>query len=440
MSYTDMADTVDTKLAFLSQRAAREPQTTFNNIMHLVNEGSLEASYYQLGRNRAKGVDDVSWQEYGQELAANIKGLLARMVRMGYRPQPVRRVCIPKDNGDMRPLGIPATEDKVVQRTMSRIMEAIYEQDFHGCSYGFRPKRSPHQALRRIANLINFKPINHVMEADIKGFFDSVSHTRLMELISKRITDKCFLRYLVRFLKAGYLENDLLVATEKGTPQGGNLSPLLANIFLHYVLDEWFVKEVKPHMRGQCYLVRYCDDFVILVQFKAEAEVILRFVRERFKEYGLQLHTEKTRRVSFGRYEKENAKKQKRKANTFDFLGFTHYCGVSRKGEFKVCRKTAAKRFGKALRGMKEWLKTTRNSKIVQWWQIILSKIRGHYQYYGVSENMRSISLFYHRVVRMIYKWLNRRSQKKSFNWSQFNEYLKHYPIPRPYIVHSFYA
>jgi len=437
--YAEIADMVETKLGFVSQRAAREPESKFTSLMHLVNEGSLERSYYQLGRNRAGGVDGVSWEEYGREFEGNTKDLMERMKRMGYRPQPARRVYIPKGKDKKRPLGLPAIEDKMVQRTMSRIMGAIYEEDFLNCSYGFRPGRGCHDALKEVGDLINFKPINHVIEADIKGYFDNVSHKRIMELIRVRIADEKFLRYIVRFLKSGYMEGEVLVKTGRGTPQGGNLSPMLANIYLHYVLDEWFEKEVKPRMEGQCYLVRYCDDFVILVQRKTEAAEIMKLVRKRFEEYELELNSEKTGVKSFGRYEEENAERQQRKANTFDLLGFTHYCGKSRKGTFKVCRKTSAKKFRCACQTMKEWLKAVRNFKVKGWWATLILKLRGHYQYYGISENIRSVKEFYYRVVRMVYKWLNRRSQKQSFNWAGFNVYLKRYPLPQPSIVHSFY-
>ncbi len=439
--HTEAKKDMETKLGFISRRAANEPKLIFNSLMHHINKGSLRANFYELGRNRAVGVDGVKWREYENNLEVNIEDLLGRMKRMGYKPQAVRRVYIPKDKHTKRPLGIPTTEDKAVQRTMAQIMEAIYEQDFRECSYGFRPNRNCHQALKRINGIIKYKPINHVIEADIKGFFDNVSHEKLMRLIQIRIADKKFLRYIVRFLKAGYMDSGMLAETKQGTPQGGNLSPILANIFLHYVLDEWFEKELKPHLRGQSYLVRYCDDFIILVQYKQEAEVIMSQMQERFKKYELQLHAEKTSVKSFGKHEKQNARNQQRKANTFDYLGFTHYCAISRKGKFKVGRKTSAKKFRKSCQNMNQWLKAIRNAMpLKELWRILRVKVNGHYQYYGVSENYRSIDAYYRRTQRMVYKWLNRRSQNKSFDWIQFTEYLKRYPLPKPHIVHSFYT
>jgi len=430
-----------TKLGFICQRAAREPEARFCSLMHHLNEGSLKANFYKLGRNRAVGVDGVDWQEYEKNIGANVEDLLGRMKRMGYRPQAVRRVYIPKDKHMKRPLGLPTIEDKIVQKAMAQIMEAIYEQDFHECSYGFRPRKNCHQALKEVNDLIKFKPINHVIEADIKGFFDNVSHEKLIECIKIRISDKKFLRYLVRFLKAGYVESGMLEETKQGTPQGGNISPMLANIFLHYVLDEWFEKKVKPYLKGQCHLVRYCDDFVILVQYKEEAKNIMNQVHERFREHGLELHAQKTRVKSFGQYERGNAERQQRKENTFDFLGFTHYCTISRKGKFKVGRRTSVKKFRKSYHAMNQWLKAIRNTKkLKEWWPILKTKIKGHYQYYGISENIKSVDMFYRRTLEMVFKWLNRRSQRKSFNWTQFNTYLKRYPLPKPCIVHSFYT
>lgn len=432
---------METKLDSLSQYAAKEPQRKFVNIMYHVNESSLKANFYLLGRKRAAGVDGVGWQEYGEGLDANIDNLLERMKRMDYRPQPVRRVYIPKGKNGKRPLGIPTVEDKVAQKTMSRIIEAIYEQDFYEFSYGFRPGKSCHQALKRVGEIINFKPINHIIEADIKGFFDNVGHEKLMELVRRRITDKKFLRYIVRFLKAGYIESGLLKEAKQGTPQGGNLSPLLANIFLHYVLDEWFEKELKPTLAGQCYLVRYCDDFVILAQYQQEAKVVMTLLQERFKAYGLELNTEKSGVISFGRYERENAEKQSRRANIFDFLGFTHYCALTRKGKFKVSRRTSAERFRKSLREIYLWLKAFKNTiSIKELWTQLATKLRGHYQYYGVSENFRRLQEFYHHIEDMAYKLLNRRCDKKSFNWRGFCKYLQRFPLPKPHIVCNFYA
>ncbi len=424
---------VETQLSFLSQRAAKEPNKQFHSIMHHVNKEALKANFYKLGRNRAVGVDGVSWREYETNLEKNIEQLFVKMKQMAYRPKAVRRVYIPKGKNGQRPLGIPAIEDKIVQKTMVDILEAIYEQDFYDYSYGFRRQKSCHQALKSVSMLINNNPIHHVIDADIKGFFDNVSHEKLVELLEKRITDKKFLRYVIRFLKSGCMEDGKIHKTNKGTPQGGNISPMLANIFLHYVLDEWFEKEIKPGLRGQSHIVRYCDDFVILVRYKDEAQAIMRKVKERFKEFGLELNEDKTEILSFGFFERENAKKQKRKANTFDFLGLTHYCSETRRGRFKVSRKTSKKRLNESLKSIGKWLKNNRCLLTIRaLWEKLIPKIRGHYQYYGVSDNIRSLEKYNYEVTRLIYKWMNRRSQRQSFNWEQFDKYLKCYPLPKP--------
>jgi len=285
-----------------------------------------------------------------------------------------------------------------------------------------------------------FQPVNHIVEADIKGFFDNVDHEKLMDFIRIRITDTALLNLMGKFLKAGYIDDGLLVKSDKGTPQGSILSPMLANIFLHYVLDEWFETTVKSHARGFCELVRYADDFVCVVSYADDAERIEQALKNRFSKYGLEIHPTKSRKITFGHFERENAGKQNRKPNTFDFLGFTHYCDVSRKGNFKVGRKTSRKKFSAKCREMNNWLRAIRNRfKTKEWWKILAAKLRGHFQYYGVSENYADISKFYKLTIKMVRKWLNRRSQKRKMSWDKFTEYLEHYPLPQPRIVHNFY-
>ena len=441
MPYTEVENITLTKLALISERARKEPKLQFISLAHLLNEGFLEECYYRLGRNRASGIDGVSWKEYGKQLDENLSKLVAQMKAKRYKPQPVKRVYIPKNEHEKRPLGLPVLEDKIVQSGIARILEAIYETDFLDCSYGFRPKRNCHQAINAVDKTIMAKPINHVIEADIKGFFDSVSHEWIMEMLKVRIKDPSLLLLIRRFLKAGYFEADKIVATEQGTPQGGNLSPILANIFLHYVLDLWYEKKVRPQVRGASYLVRYADDFICMVQYVDDAQRIEHMLRERFGKFGLELHTDKTRIISFGKYERENAGRQGRKANTFDFLGFTHFCDLSRKGKFMVGRKTSAKKFRKKCKEMKAWIKAIRNTKkLKEWWPVLRTKLRGHYQYYGISGNMRSLERFYRITTHTTLKWLNRRSQCKSFNWEKFHEYVGRYPLPKPSIVYNLYT
>ena len=428
-------------LPLISERARKEPKCQFTSLAYLLNRKFLRECYLELGRDRASGIDGLSWQAYGENLYENLANLVKRMKAKQYRPRPAKRVYIPKNEHEKRPLGLPSLEDKVVQKGISRILEAIYEEDFLDCSYGFRPSRSCHDALRVVDQTIMKRPVRYVIEADIKGFFDNVSHDWLLKMLEVRIKDPSFLMLIRRFLKAGYIEEGRLVKTEQGTPQGGNLSPMLANIFLHYVLDLWFKKRIEPQMAGEVYLVRYADDFLIMVQKQSDACMIEQALKDRFKKFSLTLHPKKTRTISFSRKEPENAKRQGRKPNTFEFLGLTHFWQCSFEGGwYMLSRRTSAKRFRKACRAMNEWLRSVRNwCKTKEWWLILASKLRGHYQYYGVSGNSRMLKMFYYRVMRLVHKWLNKRSQRNRWNWERFTEYLKHYPLPLPHISHKFY-
>lgn len=440
MPYAEMGKTWQ-KLSLIAEHARRDSEVQFTSLAHLLNVEFLRDCYNSLNKHKAAGIDNVSWEEYGKDLEENLEHLVSRLKQKKYKPLPARRVYIPKNKTEKRPLGIPALENKIVERGITWILESIYEQDFLDCSYGFRPRRNCHQALKKLNDLIRGKPVNHVVEADIKGFFDSVSHERLMEFIRIRINDKSLLELIERFLKAGYIDHGILVKPEAGTPQGSILSPLLANIFLHYVLDTWFERVVKKHVQGFCALVRYADDFVCVVRYAEDAQCIERGLYNRFKKYGLEIHPGKSRRLSFGRYERENAQRQNRRANTFDFLGFTHYCDRSRRGNFKVGRKTSRKKYTRSCREMNRWLRMTRNLiKTQELWKVLRAKLRGHFQYYGVSENFKGIERFYWYTIRLVWKWLNRCSQSRRMNWEEFTRYLERHPLPKPRIVHSFYV
>jgi len=441
MPDTELVNHTRKKLSLISQKARENPDLRFTSLAHLLNEEFLRGCYFKLGRDRASGIDGVSWKEYGERLDDNLRDLVTRLKAKRYKPLPARRVYIPKGEHDRRPLGLPALEDKIVQGGIAKILEAIYEADFLDCSYGFRPKRSCHQAINAVDKTIMTKPVNHIIEADIKGFFDNVSHDWLMEFLGIRIADSSLLLLISRFLKAGYVDAGMLVRTDSGTPQGGNLSPMLSNVFLHYVLDLWFEHDVKSHVRGECYMVRYADDFICMAQYVDDARRIEEVLRKRFAKFGLELHPEKTRILSFGRYEQENARKQGRKPHTFDFLGFTHYCGRSRKGRFMVCRCTSHKKFRMKCKEMNNWLRKIRNlKKVKEWWPTLRAKLRGHFQYYGVSGNMPALKRFYGNTLRMAFKWLNRRSQRRSFSWARFRKYLEHYALPLPHITHNLYT
>jgi group II intron reverse transcriptase/maturase len=411
------------------------------SLAHLLNEGFLKECYFELGRDRASGIDGVSWKEYGERLDENINDLVARLKAKRYRPQPSRRVYIDKDEHSKRPLGLPSLEDKIVQKGIARILEAIYEQDFLDCSYGFRPNRSCHQTLNVVDKTMMQGPIHYVIESDIKRFFDNVSHSWMLRCLQVRIKDSSLLLLIRRFLEAGYIDADEFVLTTKGTPQGGNLSPVFSNIFLHYVLDLWFKKKIKPKVRGACHLVRYADDFLCLVQYADDAQHIEQMMRERFLKVELELHPEKTRIIDLDREQRCRRNRKNRQSHTFDFLGFTHYWGKSRKGNPTLCRKTSAKKFRKACKEMNMWLRKVRcAAKLTYWWPTLQAKLRGHYQYYGISGNRRAIERFHYVTKRLVFKWINRRSKKASFNWEGFEEYLEHYPLPEPRIVHHLYT
>ena len=429
-----------TKLSHITEIAKRDRRCKLNNLMHLLNKESLTKCFNLLKKNKASGVDGVSLKEYNRNLNENIDNLIQRMKQFSYRPSPVKRVYIPKANGKERPLGIPTIEDKIVQMGISKILEAIYEVDFEDFSYGFRPNKSSHDALRQLDKVIMTNPINHIIDADITSFFDNVNHKWLTKFLEHRIADKSIIRYIVRFMKSGIIENGKSYKTVKGTPQGGVISPILANIYLHYVLDIWISRVVKKRCNGVVEVIRYADDFIICVQYKEDAENILKAIKRRFEKFGLELSAEKTMLIEFGRFAEQNAKQKNKRPKTFNFLGFTHFIDKTRKGKFKLGRKTNRKKFVTKLKEMNMWLKAIRNQyKIKDWWKVLRSKLRGHFQYYGVSGNYKNIYNFYKETIKLVHKWMNRRSQKKKYNWQRYIEYLKIYELPKPLIYHNLY-
>lgn len=434
------------KLMRVAELARGDRKLKFTSLTHLINEESLTACYGLLKKRRACGVDGVTVEEYAgkdcKELRPKVKALVERMKTQTYRPQPVRRVYIPKPGKqEKRPLGIPAVEDKLVQIALKAILEAIYEPDFLDCSHGFRPKRSCHTAINRLDKVIMQKPINHIVEVDISKFFDNVSHYWLLRCLEERIKDPNLLDLIRKFLKAGVMEEGRWHGSTEGTPQGGVVSPILANIYLHYVLDLWFEANFKPKSQGYVELIRYCDDFVVACESRKDAEVFLAALRERLSKFGLRVSEEKTRIVQFGRKAwRESGNTGKKKWESFNFLGFTHYCGTSRKGKFIAGHKTSRVNMSRKLKEINGWLKLIRNRvSLKEWWPILAAKLQGHYAYFGISGNMRCLKQFQTAAGKLAFKWINRRSQRKSMNLRQYFEALGS-TLPVPRIYHNLYT
>jgi len=433
---------IETQLSALTRRARENPKCQFTSLAHLLTEEYLKGCFRELnkGKEKATGIDGVTSKEYEVRIEENIKELVEKLKGKRYRPQPVKRVYIPKANGEKRPLGIPTLEDKIVQKGVKEILEAIYETDFLELSWGFRPGRSCHDALEELDKVIMTKPVSYVVDMDIEKFFDTVNHEWMMKFLRQRVIDPSLLRLISRILKSGIMEEGKYEDTEEGTPQGGIISPLLANIYLHYVLDLWFEVRVKKGLRGYAQLVRYADDFVVCFQYRDEAMKFGEMLRERLAKFGLKISEKKSKIIGFGRYAKEKAQKSGKEVETFDFLGFTHYCDKSRKGKFKLGRKTARKRFVQKMKAINQWLKAVRNQeKLKEWWETLRQKLTGHYQYYGISGNSRGLQQTYWQTTRLVFKWINRRSQKKSCTWEQFTRYIERNPLPKPRIYHYTY-
>jgi group II intron reverse transcriptase/maturase len=430
-----------TGLASLTLRAREDPKSKFISLAHLLTEDFLRECFWELKRDKASGVDGVSVQEYGVNLEENLKGLVGKLKAKQYRPQPVRRVYIPKPDGSKRGLGIPAVEDKIVQMGIKKILEAIFEVDFMDVSFGFRPNRSCHDALDVLDKTIMTRPVNYVVDMDIEKFFDTIDHGWLMRCLRERIRDTSLLRLIGRFLKAGVMEEGKYIEVNKGTPQGGIISPILANIYLHYILDLWFEKAVKKQFKGYAQLIRYGDDFIVCFQSSREAKDFEEMLGQRLDKFGLRIAEGKSRVIGFGRYEWEKAQQEGKRVASFDFLGFTHYCDKTRRGKFKLGRKTSSKRFRQKLKATNQWLRSVRNQvKLAEWWKVLGLKLVGHYRYYGMSGNLSALRKFSRETSKLAYKWINRRSQKKSFTFAQYCKFKKYNPLPEPKIYHLTYT
>jgi group II intron reverse transcriptase/maturase len=423
-----------TRLDRITQRADRYPEERFNNLFSLLNCELLWHAFRKLKRDKAPGVDGVTVDQYEVKLRENLLDLSARLHRGAYRPHPSLRRDIPKGNGKTRPLGIACVEDKIVQRAVVMVLERIYEVDFCDTSYGFRPGRSCHQALSVLGQCIATRKVSWISDADIRGFFDNVCHTRLLEQLRMRIADSKLLVLIQRFLKAGVMIEGRRCDTEEGVPQGSVLSPLLANVYLHYVLDLWFEHDVKPRLRGEAYIVRFADDFICAFELESDAKRFQDVLPKRLSRYSLELADEKTQLLRFGRFAQRDCQRRGEGApGTFDFLGFTHYCGRSRhKGKFRLKRKTAKKKYRGKIRDLKQWFRRNLTTPLTEVWSTLNAKLRGHYQYYGINDNWSWLMKFRHAAKQLAFRWLNRRSQKKSKTWAQFDAYMSHFPLATP--------
>lgn len=428
---------VATKLKRIAKKARKDPACKFTSLFHLMNQDLLWGCFWDLKKCKASGIDQVTKEQYEENLMDNLDDLIERLHRMAYIPQPVLRVNIPKPGSDkMRPLGIPALEDKLVQTGLSRILQAIYEQEFIADSYGFRPNRGCHDALRALNQTVSQRGTQYVVEADIRGFFDNVDQEQLMCFLSHRIADKRVLRYIKRILKAGIQEDGVFRASDGGTPQGGVISPLLANIYLHYTLDLWFERIFRKTCTGITRFIRYADDFVVCFKHEADARRFRVEMEERLNQFGLEIAPEKTKVLEFGPLAQMRAKQRGNKAETFDFLGFTHYCTTSKSGKmFCVGRKSMSKRMTEKLKLFKVWLRSSRTQPTADIMETVANKLRGHYAYYGVTGNSKSIGNFYHEVKQLLFKWLGRRGKRGSLTFEKFRLLLQRFPLPTPRIL-----
>ncbi len=422
---------METKLRRIAEVAKTKPKERFTSLVHLINEESLIECHNEMKANKSPGIDDMTKEMYDLNLEDNVKDLVSRMKRQAYKPQPSKRVYIPKPGSDTkRPLGLPAYEDKLVQAALAKILNAIYEQDFLECSFGFRPDRSCHDAIKLLDKIVNKSDIHYVVDTDIKGFFDNVDHEWMMKFVDHRIQDFNLKRVISRFLKAGITDAGVEYDTPKGTPQGGVCSPILANIYLHYVIDLWFDKVVRKYSKGSAYMTRYADDSIFCFQYEEDALKFYNSLISRLKDFGLEISLKKTKIIKLNKDNNDDNKDIG--GNSFDFLGFTHYVGRDKNGKKRVKRKTSKKKYKASLLRLKIWLKYNRTMPAKQLMKLVKSKIQGYCNYYGITDNLNTLSSFIDDCKRLIYKWLNRRSQRKSFNWDKFNLFLKKYPLPRP--------
>ncbi len=431
---------LSTKRQWIAELARAKRGTALHSLHHVIDMNWMLEAYRLTRKDGAPGIDGVTAADYEVNLESNLLDLLERIKSGRYHAPPVRRTYIPKADGSQRMLGIPSFEDKVAQRAVTMVLEAIYEQDFLPCSYGFRPGRSPHQALRSLQRGLWSERLYWVIDLDIRKYFDSIPHTHLRAFLDQRVTDGVVRRMIDKWLKAGAVEDGLLHRTTEGTPQGGVVSPCLSNIFLHYVLDEWFETQVRPRLAGNCTLVRFADDAVMAFDNIVDAQRVLAVLGKRLERYGLTLHPDKTRLVDFRPKRAEGARHPETGGTTFDFLGLTHVWGRSRAGRNMIRQVTAKGRFARALAAVSDWCRKNRHRPIREQHAHLSAMMRGHYAYYGVGGNSRRLRWFANKVVRIWRKWLSRRDRQSVVRWTRMSEILRRHPLPPARIVHPFAA
>ena len=429
-----------TKLARIAQLSKENPDMVFTSIGHLINKELLMECHKTMDGKKAVGIDGVTKEDYGRNLEENLDKLVGRLKQKSYKPQPARKVEIPKDNGKTRPLSIYCYEDKLVQEALRRVLEAVFEPHFYDEMWGFRPNRGCHKAIQSLNVMLEKRPTSYVLDADIKGFFDHINHDWAVRFIESRIKDPNIIRLVRRMLKGGILEDYRYEKTEEGSGQGSVCSPIIANIYMHYVLVWWFKEKMQPSFRGYSGLTVYADDFVVVFQYKDDAERFYEHLKKRMEHFGMTLEENKTRLIEFGRFAEERCAKKGRKPQTFTFLGFTHYCSHGRNGKFRVKRKTSKKKFAKKCKEVHRIIRDMRTRRLA----VIIKKMNqilvGYYHYYGITDNIDSLRNFRRQMRKSLFKWLNRRSQKKSYTWEQFDDMLRTYPLAEPKIYVSVYA
>jgi RNA-directed DNA polymerase len=424
----EVRQAMQTSLQGIANKAKMKKEHRFENLFGMLNVENTLDSWKLLNKKAAYGVDIVTAQEYEENLQENVEELIKQVRVKRYRAKLIRRQYIPKANGKLRGLGIPATSDKLLQKVATRTLEAIYEQDFLPSNYGYRPNLCPQDAVRDLSRELQFGPYNFLVEADIKSYFDSIEHEILLDMLRQRINDRPFLNLIEKWLKAGVLDTDgKVIDSITGVPQGGIISPVVSNVYLHHALDSWFENEVKKHLRGKALLCRFADDFVCAFEYEEDAQRFYKVLGERLRKFGLELAEEKTKIINFDRHNKQERR-------SFEFLGFEFKWGVSRNGNTILKRRTAKKKLKNSIANITEWITENRDLKMSLLFKQLNAKLRGYYNYYGIIGNYLSLQIFFSQVTFLLMKWLNRRSQRPSYNWQGFKEMLEHYKIEKPRI------